>query len=213
MKITICGSIAFFPEMLETKRKLEEIGHEVKLPPTEVPDENGQMIPVAKFYELRKTVTDESSWIWQRKAEAMHNHFDKVGWADAILVLNYEKNEQIRPIEIPRKYIDYVNEVIEGMEVGRLDGKYKSIKKLAIHCMHFHCYFFILNPNHPKTFTSIRVFGCPSPRCVMTKGIRIAKNELIYPINLTPAVNMLVTIENGGYLVRRQNIPKSISIS
>jgi len=92
MKITICGSIAFFPEMLETKAKLEELGHEVKLPPTEVPDENGQMIPVAKFYELRKTITDENSWIWQRKAEAMHNHFDKVEWADVILVLNYEKN-------------------------------------------------------------------------------------------------------------------------
>lgn len=44
-----------------------------------------------------------------------------------IVILNYEKNEQIRPIEIPRKYIDYVNEVIEGMEVGRLDGKYKSV--------------------------------------------------------------------------------------
>lgn len=91
MKITICGSIAFFPEMLETKRKLEELGHEVKLPPTEIPDENGQMIPVAKYYELRKTITDDTSWIWERKETAMRNHFAKEEWSDAILVLNYDK--------------------------------------------------------------------------------------------------------------------------
>jgi hypothetical protein len=91
VKITICGSIAFFQEMLETKRKLEELGHEVKMPPTEVPDENGQMISVTKFYELRKTITDDTSWIWERKEQAMRNHFAKEEWADVILVLNYDK--------------------------------------------------------------------------------------------------------------------------
>jgi len=91
MKITICGSIAFFPEMLETKRQLEELGHEVKLPPTEVPDENGQMIPVAKYYELRKTIKDDTSWIWKNKEAAMLNHFAKEEWADVILVLNCDK--------------------------------------------------------------------------------------------------------------------------
>lgn len=91
MKITICGSIAFFAEMLETKTALEEKGHEVKLPPTEVADEQGKMIPVARYYELRKTITDENSWVWQRKEEAMRAHFDKVAWADIVLVLNYDK--------------------------------------------------------------------------------------------------------------------------
>lgn len=92
MKITICGSIAFFPEMLEAKAKLESLGHEVKMPPTEVPDESGKMIPVEEFYKLRKTVSDEKSWIWTRKEEAMRVHFDKVAWSDAILVLNLDKN-------------------------------------------------------------------------------------------------------------------------
>lgn len=91
MKITLCGSIAFFDQMLAVKKQLEALGHEVKLPPTEVPDENGRMIPVAKYYELRKTVTDETSWVWINKEIAMRNHFDKVAWSDAILVCNYDK--------------------------------------------------------------------------------------------------------------------------
>ena len=91
MKITLCGSIAFFEQMLDVKIQLEALGHEVKLPPTEVPDEKGNMITVAKYYELRKTVTDDTSWIWERKEEAMRNHFDKVAWSDAILVCNYDK--------------------------------------------------------------------------------------------------------------------------
>jgi hypothetical protein len=93
MKITICGSIAFFQEMLEIKRKLEELGHEVKLPPTEVPDENGQMISVAKYYELRKTTNDDTSWVWEHKEIAMRNHFEKEVWADTVLVLNFDKKD------------------------------------------------------------------------------------------------------------------------
>lgn len=32
-------------------------------------------------------------WIWDRKAEAIRNHFDKVVWSDAILVLNHSKKD------------------------------------------------------------------------------------------------------------------------
>lgn len=91
MKITLCGSIAFFDQMLETKKQLEALRHEVKLPPTEVPDEHGNMIPVAKYYELRKTTTDDTSWVWANKQLAMLNHFEKELWSDAILVCNYDK--------------------------------------------------------------------------------------------------------------------------
>jgi len=35
MKITICGSIAFYKEMEEVKEQLEKLGHEVKLPPSQ----------------------------------------------------------------------------------------------------------------------------------------------------------------------------------
>lgn len=93
MKICICGSIAFFDEMLKTKKELEIMGHEVDLPPSEVKDEKGKKISVKEYYKIRKELDDSIKWIWERKKEAIINHFKKIEWADAILVLNYEKNE------------------------------------------------------------------------------------------------------------------------
>ncbi|MFA6160706.1 MAG: hypothetical protein WCT54_02340 [Patescibacteria group bacterium] len=92
MKITICGSISFFDEMQKTQQELESLGHEVKLPPSEIINETGRLMPVKEYYALRKATETEDGWIWDRKEEAMHNHFNKVEWADAILVLNYSKN-------------------------------------------------------------------------------------------------------------------------
>ncbi len=92
MKITLCGSIAFIDEMDTVRKALELMGHEVKMPPLEVADETGAMIPVKKYYALRKSITDDASWIWKRKAEAMRWHFDKIVWSDVILVLNEGKN-------------------------------------------------------------------------------------------------------------------------
>jgi hypothetical protein len=92
MKITLCGSIAFYEEMKDIKSRLEDMGHEVKLPPHEVGDENGLMIPVKEYYARRKAASDDDAWIWDRKSEAITNHFDKIDWADAILVTNYDKN-------------------------------------------------------------------------------------------------------------------------
>jgi len=92
MKITICGSIAFYNEMLDVKQKLEELGHEVKLPPHEVQDASGVMIPVKEFYARRKVAGLDETWIWDRKGEAIRWHFQKVEWSDAIIVLNYDKN-------------------------------------------------------------------------------------------------------------------------
>lgn len=92
MKITICGSIAFFDEMLDVKKQLENLGHEVDLPPTEIIDEKGNKLSVKKYYELRKKMDSSVGWIWERKKEAILNHFKKEEWADVILVLNYKKN-------------------------------------------------------------------------------------------------------------------------
>lgn len=91
MKITLCGSIAFFDQMLEVQKRFENLGHEVKLPPTEIEDGQGKMIPVAEYYEIRKAARDDEIWVWDRKAKAIMNHFNKVAWADVVLVLNYDK--------------------------------------------------------------------------------------------------------------------------
>ncbi|MDD2891955.1 MAG: hypothetical protein PHQ95_03240 [Candidatus Gracilibacteria bacterium] len=67
MKITICGSIAFYPEMTEVAKVLESIGHEVKFPQIENKSIDG-------------------------KEQAIRIHFEKIEWSDAVLVLNYDKN-------------------------------------------------------------------------------------------------------------------------
>ncbi|MEI7891381.1 MAG: hypothetical protein WCI36_05450 [bacterium] len=91
MKITICGSIAFFDEMLKAKKELEDMGHEVDLPPTEIKNGEGKMIPVAEYYRIRKSENPDA-WVWDAKKVAMLTHFKKEEWADVILVLNIEKN-------------------------------------------------------------------------------------------------------------------------
>lgn len=90
MKITICGSIAFFEDMLATKAQLEARGYEVKIPPTHIADEEGNQISIVEFLRLRKA-DHPAGWIWERKREAMKMHFEKVAWSDAILVLNHKK--------------------------------------------------------------------------------------------------------------------------
>jgi hypothetical protein len=92
MNITLCGSIAFIDEMDAARKELESMGHAVKMPPLEIMDGDGQLIPVKEYYALRKAAADDHEWIWKRKAEAIRAHFDKVVWADAILVLNHDKN-------------------------------------------------------------------------------------------------------------------------
>jgi hypothetical protein len=91
MKITICGSIAFYDRMLEIKKELEGLGHKVELPPLEVKDKDGNFISVKEYYELRKAETNEKSWIWERKKEAIRAHFNKIDRSEAVLILNYDK--------------------------------------------------------------------------------------------------------------------------
>ena len=92
MKITLCGSIAFIDEMDAVRKELEAMGHDVEMPPLEVMGGEGKMIPAKEYYTLRKSVTDETHWIWKKKEWAMREHFDKVVWAEAILVCNHDKN-------------------------------------------------------------------------------------------------------------------------
>jgi len=147
MKITLCGSISFYDEMLKVKKELEKMGHEVKLPPTEIKNKEGKMIPVSEYYLLRKKETSENSWIWDRKAELIKIHYKKEEWCDVLLVTNYDKNGikgyiggntliemgvafyLDKPIyllnQIPE--ISYKEEIL-GMRVIAINGDLKAIK-------------------------------------------------------------------------------------
>jgi len=92
MKITICGSIAFQDEAIAVKQKLEKSGHEVELWPVKLKNGNGQLICAKEYYKIRRAAKENEKWVWDRKAEAILEHFDKVSRSDAILVLNYDKN-------------------------------------------------------------------------------------------------------------------------
>ena len=67
MRITICGSMTFHSEMEKIGQQLRKNGHDVKVP------------------LLRIDVKE--------KADAIDDHFAKVAWSDAILVVNYPKHE------------------------------------------------------------------------------------------------------------------------
>jgi hypothetical protein len=93
MKITICGSVAFNEEAIFVKKELEKLGHDVEMWPLETEDKDGKVISVEDYYKIRKKAENDEGWVWDMKAKEISRHFDKIVWADAILVLNYDKKE------------------------------------------------------------------------------------------------------------------------
>lgn len=93
MKITICGSIAFYDEMQEIKKKLEKLGHVVDLPPVKVGEKYGKPMSVQEYYKLRKKSEEGEKWIWDMKKDAIITHFKKIEWSDVVLIANYDKND------------------------------------------------------------------------------------------------------------------------
>lgn len=92
MKITLCGSIAFIDAMSALKTRLELMGHTVQMPPLQIENDQGHMIPVLEYYKKRKAASKDDRWIWDTKSRCTRDHFNKVVSGDAILVLNHEKN-------------------------------------------------------------------------------------------------------------------------
>jgi hypothetical protein len=85
--ITICSSANFYRQAVQIKEQLEKADFEVIIP--------------AMAEEMKRTnnyeVSHHKTWHadpgdYYKKAELMHGHFDEVDKADAILVLNFEKN-------------------------------------------------------------------------------------------------------------------------
>ncbi len=96
MKITICGSIAFYEQMEDMKGKLEQKGHEILIPllGTEASDfGGGRKVYFGKYIEDHGGINafPTGHKIWNMKEEAMRDHFEKIDWCEAILVANYKK--------------------------------------------------------------------------------------------------------------------------
>jgi hypothetical protein len=97
MKITICGSIGFYKDMESARDRLLKLGHQVKVPELtlEVPQEfgGGRKTYFGKYIEENGGIDafPVGHKIWDLKAAAIEDHYEKIDWADAILVINHEK--------------------------------------------------------------------------------------------------------------------------
>jgi nucleoside 2-deoxyribosyltransferase len=84
MIITVCGSMTFYKEMNAAKKRLEQMGHTVFVPVESDKDE----MPM----EARPEIPDETKISAKIEFDFIREHFKKIEHADAILVLNYDKN-------------------------------------------------------------------------------------------------------------------------
>ncbi len=97
MKVTICGSIGFYSEMESVRDELVKRGHEVKIPELalEVPHEfgGGKKVYFGQHIEQNGGIDafPADHEIWSLKESAIRDHYEKIDWCDAILVINQEK--------------------------------------------------------------------------------------------------------------------------
>ncbi len=96
MKLTVCGSIAFYAEMEALKVQLEALDHEVLIPllRDEVPEAEGdRKIYFGKYIEEKGGIDafPPSHRLWDLKENAIRDHYEKIEWADAVVIANYEK--------------------------------------------------------------------------------------------------------------------------
>jgi hypothetical protein len=92
MKITLCGSIAFIDEMGTVLKQLEVLGHEVKIPPAKFLGWDGKEWQAKDYYKFKKSQPFNDPEFLKNHSLRIRDHFNKVAWADAILVTNYDKN-------------------------------------------------------------------------------------------------------------------------
>jgi len=97
MKITLCGSIGFYKEMENIRDALLALGHSVKIPELslEVPEEfgGGRKVYFGKYIEENGGMDafPVGHKIWELKRSAIKDHYEKIDWSDAILVVNNAK--------------------------------------------------------------------------------------------------------------------------
>ncbi|MEK6937039.1 MAG: hypothetical protein AABW58_03120 [Nanoarchaeota archaeon] len=143
MKITICSSLAFIKEIKEVSEKLKELNHDVLLPRTAERILNGEL-------SQDKINNDKGSRAFSEqiiKNDAIRVHYNKIRESDAILVLNFDKNNtkdyiggavflEIGFAHVNNKKIFLLNNIpelsykdeIEGMQPIIINGNLNKIK-------------------------------------------------------------------------------------
>lgn len=82
MKIMVIGSMTFAKEMIEAKRELEDLGHTVDVPSD-----------IEAHLENPKLIDDlESDLKHSKEKNVLKECFDLLAANDAVLILNYRKN-------------------------------------------------------------------------------------------------------------------------
>jgi hypothetical protein len=154
MKITICGSIGFYKEMEDVRDELTNLGHEIKIPELalEVPEEfgGGRKVYFGEYIEKNGGIDafPAGHKIWDLKESAINDHYNKIEWGDAILVINPPKrgiegyvggntlieiglafylNKKIFILNTVSSELSYKQEII-GMKPIILDGDLTKIK-------------------------------------------------------------------------------------
>jgi predicted RNA-binding protein with PUA domain len=80
MKIAICGSMVFADKMIEFKRQLEDLGHEVLI---------SQF--AKKYIGKTEKVKEELAKYHKNERDAIREFWKTIKKSDAILVLNYDR--------------------------------------------------------------------------------------------------------------------------
>lgn len=91
MKIVICGSIELTPRIKEVADKLTDLGHEVDIPLTSQRIINGELT----LEEFKQEKQENGHGAARKiKNNVIKHYYEIIKTADAILILNLEKNGQ-----------------------------------------------------------------------------------------------------------------------
>ena len=83
MKIVICGSMKFSKEMLKIKEKLNSLGFDNVVVPRYADKYASNQLAEENSYESIKNKIEE---------DLIRSHYEEIKSADAVLIVNYDKN-------------------------------------------------------------------------------------------------------------------------
>lgn len=90
MKITICSSVDFTPQIIEVKKKLEQMGHTTNIPYFTTKVMNGEM-SFEEYMDAKIKGNGDISLRQKQATDMIRRYWDFIKNSDAILILNLEK--------------------------------------------------------------------------------------------------------------------------